>query len=84
MDFDPSGFNWDDLPTDTGDGKRLIECPAKGGVACGLYPVPEPTTQDPVLICTGPILSKTGSQIEEVRGECKYRPQRLENDSDTR
>lgn len=70
------------------DGRMLTKCAGYGCPAmCGMYPLPHPSSGDPIMVCTGPMLAYYTKQgvfsSKECRGpltphdSCAYHPDRI-------
>jgi len=77
------------------DGNMLTKCPCRSNPAvCAMYPLPHPSTGDPVYVCTGPVVQKVSKKkflgpteekltCGQARYDCPYNPDRINERSPT-
>lgn len=71
------------------DGRMLTKCPCRSNpAACGMYSLPHPSTGDPIMVCTGPVVqqctkkslmgpTETYYTCGQARHDCPYNPDRI-------
>jgi len=72
------------------EGRMLTACPGYDQPAvCGMYPLPHPSTGDPIMVCTGPVITKESKfsiwdwenkdyyTVKQPRYSCPFHPDRI-------
>lgn len=71
------------------EGRMLTKCPAYNSPAvCGMYPLPHPSTGEPIMVCTGPVVMQDTKvrlfgenedylTVKSCHYSCPYSPERI-------